>query len=252
MARVREVAGGARAVEVAPERVAGWFERFVAAHGGGPGRAAGEPVCRTVLSRSLVEVVAADGVVASVRVPFGGLDRAGQPVRLPGLFVGELAEHLSRVRRIGLVLVRRGGYSVGVADGERIVASRTGHPLVHGRSSAGGWSQQRFARRRAGQVVAALGAAADAVAAVLGPRLGSLEAVVLGGDREALRVLRADPRLAGVFDLAGDRVLDVARPGRSVLADAARRARAVEIVLRSAGGSATAAGAGYPDERIDD
>ncbi|WP_039739943.1 Vms1/Ankzf1 family peptidyl-tRNA hydrolase, partial [Saccharomonospora halophila] len=44
--------------------------------------------------------------------------------------------------------------------------------------------------------------------------------------------LRGDPRLAPVFDAAGPRVLDVAEPRRTVLDEAARRARAVEIVVR--------------------
>jgi hypothetical protein len=69
---------------------------------------------------------------------------------------------------------------------------------------------------------------------VLAPEVDSLDAVVLGGDRQALDVLRADRRLAGVFALAGERVLDVAEPRRAVLDEAAERARAVEVVVRPA------------------
>ena len=34
MARTRDVAGGGRAIEVEPERLLGWFDRFAARHGG--------------------------------------------------------------------------------------------------------------------------------------------------------------------------------------------------------------------------
>src|SRR5437879_4801027 len=82
---------------------------------------------------------------------------------------------------------------------------------------AGGWSQQRVARRRAGRAREALRAAADDAVRVLVPRLPELVAVVLGGDRRALDILRADQRLAGVFALARPRVLDVPEPRRTVL-----------------------------------
>ena len=67
---------------------------------------------------------------------------------------------------------------------------------------------------------------------MLAPAVDSLDAVVLGGDRQALDVLRADRRLAEVFAKAGQRILDVAEPRRAVLDEAAVRARAVEVVVR--------------------
>lgn len=204
-----------------PERVAGWFERFAARHGG---------AARTLLGPDLVRVVAADGTTATVAVPFA-------PLEVPetehdGLRIGVLVEHLARPRRIGLLLVRLGGHSVGIAENGVVRRSRTDRRLVHGRSAAGGWSQHRFARRREGQARAALRAAADDAAGVLGTRMSDLDAVVLGGDGRALDALREDRRLAGVFAIAEPRVLDVPNPRRDVLEDAARRARAVEIVVR--------------------
>ena len=220
MGRARTVAGGGRAVEVEPERLAGWFDRFGARHGG---------VVRTVRTPGEVEVTATDGATATCAVPFGPLAGVGEA---DGLAVGELVAHLSVPRRIGLLLVRLGGHSVGVAHGAVVEASRTGHRLVQGRSAAGGWSQRRFARRRAGQARGALRAAADDAAAVLVPRVSELDAVVLGGDQRALDELRADPRLGTVFALAQPRVLDVPEPRRAVLDDAARRARCAELVIR--------------------
>lgn len=217
--RVREVAGGGRAVEVTPERLAGWFQRFAERNGG---------VRSTTSDGRTVVVHAGDGTTATVQVPFGELP-AGEH---EGLDVAALVEHLLRPRRVGLVLTRLGAHSVGVAEGARVVVSRTGRHLVHGRSAAGGWSQQRFARRREGQARDSLRRAADDVHEVLGPRIAELDAVVLGGDRRALDELRADARLAPVFALAEPRVLDLGEPRRSVLDEAAERARAVEVVVR--------------------
>jgi len=77
----------------------------------------------------------------------------------------------------------------------------------------------------------ALGAAADTVVRVLLPEAGSLDALVLGGDATALDELRADRRLTALLARAEPRVLDVPEPRRTVLDDAARRARAVEVVI---------------------
>ncbi|HEX6344641.1 acVLRF1 family peptidyl-tRNA hydrolase [Umezawaea sp.] len=214
MSRVRAVAGGGRAVEVEPERLAGWFERFAARHGG---------LSRTAGDGDRLVVHAVDGTRAEVDVPF-------PPLATPT--VACLVEHALLPRRIGLLLVRLGGHSVGIAVNGVVEVSTTGSRQVHGRSSAGGWSQRRFARRREGQSRVALEAAASDAVRVLAPAVDSLDAVVLGGDRQALDVLRADRRLAAVFARAGERVLDVAEPRRAVLDEAAVRARAVEVVVR--------------------
>jgi hypothetical protein len=220
VSKARAVAGGGRAVEVPPERVAVWYARFADRHGG---------VVRTTRSPDSVLVEAADGATAACVVPFGPLS-AGAVV--DGLAVDPLVAHLCRPRRVGLLLVRLGGHSVGVAQDGVVVASRTDRRQVHGRSAAGGWSQHRFARRRAGQARTALRAAAEDAVEVLVPALSTLDGVVLGGDQHALDTLRADPRLGAVFAVAQARVLDVPEPRRVVLEEAARRARAVEIVVR--------------------
>ncbi len=245
VARTRDVVGGGRAVEVEPERLLGWFDRFAARHGGliavrGTGRE--------------VRVEAADGASAEVVVPFGGLAPGVlAPGLLPGAEPGAAAEpatsaeqparavldalhaHLAVPRRIGIVLVRLGGYSIGVALGGTVQTSTTGARPVHGRNRKGGSSSGRFARRRDNQARVALDAAADAVARVLLPVAASLDAVVLGGDTAALDDLRADRRLAPLLARAEPRVLDVPEPRRAVLDEAAHRALAVEIVVREDG-----------------
>ncbi|MFD4676769.1 acVLRF1 family peptidyl-tRNA hydrolase [Lentzea sp. NPDC058450] len=208
MSRVRPVPGG-RAVEVEPERILGWIERFSTRHG----------ATAISVGESTVVVTAEDGATATF------------PTR-GGTSLQEVVDELTAPRRVGLVLVRLGGHSVGIAHGGKVEVSATDRKQVHGRIRAGGWSQQRFARRREGQARVALQAAADDVARVLVPRLPDLDSVVLGGDWQALDVLRNDRRLSGVFALAEDRVLDVPEPRRTVLDEAAERARCVEIVIQ--------------------
>ncbi|MGW4523572.1 acVLRF1 family peptidyl-tRNA hydrolase [Amycolatopsis sp. NPDC004378] len=221
MAKPRQVAGGGRAVEVPPDRLAGWFDRFSARHDG---------VVTTEVAAYAVRAAAADGASATATVPFGPLE--APPGTYDGLVVDALVAHALVPRRIALVLLRRGAHSVGVAWNGRIELSRTDRRLVQGRSAAGGWSQQRFARRRGGQARQAVQAAAQDVFEVLVPLLSEVDAVVLGGDRRALDELRADRRLAPLFDRAEPRVLEIGEPSRAVLDEAARRAIAVRITLR--------------------
>ncbi|WP_020672753.1 acVLRF1 family peptidyl-tRNA hydrolase [Amycolatopsis nigrescens] len=221
MSRTRQASGGGRVVEVPPERLAGWFGRFAERNDG---------VLATRLAAAEVVVTGGNGTTATAVVPFAPL--AVQPGERAGLSIEPLVEHVFLPRRVGLLLVRLGGRSVGIAEHGRVLLSRTDRHLVHGRSAAGGWSQQRFARRREGQARQALRAAAEDALEVLGPRLAELDAVVLGGDRRALEELRADRRLAPLFALAGPRVLDIPEPRRTVLDDAAERAFATEILVR--------------------
>lgn len=217
MSRVRSVPGGGRAVEVEPERLERWFSRFAERNGG---------VERTAASGDGLVVHAVDGTTATVA--WAGLT----PGVHNGLAVGELIDAACRPRRIGLVLVRLGAHSVGIAVGVRVEASRTHRHNVHGRNAAGGWSQQRFARRRDKQAREALERAARDIADVVLPQASTLDGVVLGGDRRALDELREDRRLEPVFAKASGRILGIGEPRRSVLDEAAKRARTVEIVVR--------------------
>lgn len=224
MSRIRELAGGGRAVEVEPERLVGLLGRFAAGHGG---------VLTTTVEPQRVDVAAGDGSTASILVPFGPLVApAGQ---WTGLVVDNLVDHLMVPRTMGLLLVRLGGYSVGIARAGVVLTSSTGSRPVHGRIAAGGQSQQRFARRREGQARVALRAAADTAARILLPRAAELDVVVLGGDTAALRTLATDPRLTSLLDRAEPRVLDIPEPRRAVLDEVARRVRCVEVEMRPPG-----------------
>jgi hypothetical protein len=161
---------------------------------------------------------------------FAGQSFAGQD---PGEVARVLAAHAAASRTVGVLLVRLGGYAAGVFTGAppRLADSKVGSRLVHGRSAAGGQSQQRFARRREKQAAEALGAAADTAAAVFGRSGRPLDALVLGGDRRAVAGLRADPRLRGYFAVAVDRFLTTPDPRLAVLRETPKMFRAIRVQL---------------------
>jgi Actinobacteria/chloroflexi VLRF1 release factor len=210
-----------RWVEVGPERIEGWLDSFAGRHGG----VAIQPRPEAVVVR------ATDGAEAECYPPFPPL-----PAGSAGTGA-DLAAHASADRVVGVLLVRLGGYAAGVFAGRdsRLVASKVGSRLVHGRSAAGGTSQQRFARRRVKQASEALAAAADCAVAVFG-RYATLDAVVLGGDRRAITALREDARLAPYFAVAVDRFLTVPDPRLRVLQATPRAFRAIRIRLTEPAG----------------
>ncbi|WP_214111414.1 acVLRF1 family peptidyl-tRNA hydrolase [Acrocarpospora catenulata] len=208
----RPAAGGGKWVTVGPDRLGRWITGFGERHG--------EPVVEA--AAELVTLRAPDGATAECHVPFPPLTVADDPV--PALVAHAVAR-----RRVGVLLVRLGGYAAGVFDGDTLVASKVGARLVHGRSAAGGWSQQRFARRREKQSTEALQAAADVAARVLLPQLATLEALVLGGDRRAIDELRTDRRLVPLFALERPPFLTVPDPKLAVLTETPSQFRAVRI-----------------------
>ena len=201
-----QAAGGGRWVTTAPERLQRWLDGFAGRHG---------PVVRTA-SATEVRLVAEDGAVAEVVVPFGPL-------------VDGLVEHVLRPRRVGVLLVRLGGCACGVFDGPRLVASKVTTRQVHGRIAAGGQSQQRFARRREGQVRVMQQASADTAVRVLLPAVDRLDAVVVGGERTAVDAVLADARLAPLRPLVTGRLLDGPDPRQAVLEASYDQLRAVWI-----------------------
>ncbi|WP_214410833.1 acVLRF1 family peptidyl-tRNA hydrolase [Sphaerisporangium fuscum] len=223
----RPAAGGGRWVAVGPERLEGWLGRFVERHG----------AAKIDTSGDVVRVRATDGAVAELHVPFPPLPEVPSPPPETGepaagaVVLRALVAHADTERRIGVLLVRLGGYAAGVFEGERLITSKVGSRLVHGRSAAGGWSQQRFARRREKQAGEASRAAAEVAVRVLVPQVDALDAVVLGGDRRAVDALRADRRLEAVFALETPPFLDVPDPRLAVLQETPKTFRAVRIRL---------------------
>jgi Actinobacteria/chloroflexi VLRF1 release factor len=117
--------------------------------------------------------------------------------------VGPLFEALAEDHVIAALLVRLGGFAVGVFDGERLVASKVGSRFVKGRHKKGGSSANRFRRRREQQARELIEAAAETALGVLEPWQARVEVVALGGDRRAVDdVLAAEPRLAWLSERA--------------------------------------------------
>lgn len=204
-----------RQLDVQPERLARWLAGFAERHG----------PTSVQLEADLVLVTAEDTATAVCAVPFPPLIAdATRPY-------GGLIDHALAARRVGVALVRLGGYAAGVFEGRTLLVSKVGSRLVHGRSAAGGQSQQRFARRREKQAREALEAAADVVARVVLPRASSLEAVVLGGDPSAVATVLADSRLASLRGLVHGPHLSVPNPKLAVLRATPDDFRAVRIRL---------------------
>jgi hypothetical protein len=162
-----------------------------------------------------------------VRPPFG-LDQAGE---YDVVRVGPLLDAIAENHLVGVLLVRLGGFAVGVFDGEELVASKVGTRNVHGRHRAGGSSANRFRRRREGQARVLVEAAAETGVRVLEPYRGRLRAVAVGGDRTAVRqALAGNRRLAELVTPTTSRFLTVPDPRRAVLERAIHDAYAVEVV----------------------
>jgi hypothetical protein len=218
--RVPSRAASARTAFVAGQRLPGWVERFSAAHGG----------FRLSDDDDGVRLLAADGTTALLQPPWpvdGRPGRGADPLE-------RLASIACQPRATGLVLVRRGGYAVAVASEGVIRASKTGTKYVQSRTSAGGQSQQRFARRRVNQADGLVEAVAGHAARIFSGH--RIEYLVPGGDRTlaglvldepALKEYSARPRLA---------FLDVPDPRATVLKKAATDVCAVKIQVVDAQG----------------
>ena len=193
-------------MSTSPARLQRWLDGFATRHG---------PVERT-FDDTTVRLVAEDGAVAEIEVPFPPL-------------VDGLVEHVLTDRRVGVLLVRLGGCACGVFEGPRLVASKVTTRQVHGRIAAGGQSQQRFARRREGQVRVMLDASVETAVRVLLPHAPTLDAVVVGGERSAIDAVLADRRLEPLRPLVTGRLLDGPDPRQAVLEASYEQLRAVWI-----------------------
>lgn len=219
MSRTRPVAGGGTAVEVEPERLVGWINRFSARNDGLAGLS---------FTLSTVEIAAVNGTLARIAVPFAPMAPSGaEPVEA-------LLAHLESVGPIAMILARATAFSIGVCEDRRVLVSSTDTRYVQGRTAAGGWSQQRYARRRSNQLRDSHRAAADAAVRVLSEHAGDLRALVIGGEAGAMREVMADPRLGFLSGLPRRTFADIGEPRRAVLDEVARRSLAVEIVVRTA------------------
>jgi hypothetical protein len=173
---------------------------------------AGEPG-RTTYGDGQVRIETA-GEVIVVRPPFG-LAHEGEYEKVE---VGPLFEALAADHVVAALLVRLGGYAVGVFDGERLVASKVGSRFVKGRHKKGGSSSGRFRRRREQQARGLIEEAAEVAVKTLEPWRDRVERVALGGDRAAVnQVIAARPELTWLAERALPRSFTVPDPRRREL-----------------------------------
>jgi hypothetical protein len=205
----RMAAGGGKWVDVAPERLERWLANFERRHG--------------AYREQGLTLIAEDGASAAM-VPPPGVPEMGT--------LAELILEAQAPRRLGLLLARKGAVAVGVAEGAELVSSKVDTHYVQGRTAAGGWSQQRFARRRVNQAKAAAADGAGIVGRLLLPEVRRLAALVTGGDRLAIDVILAAPPLKDVAALRAERVLEVPEPRHAVLVSAVAGARAVSVLVK--------------------
>ena len=198
---------GKRVIEVDPERLDRWLAGFSARHG--PFDAIREDT--------------ADGVVLRARAADGASVEAEPFAHDP----------------LGIVLVRRGGYAAGLALAGTLTATKVGSRHVQSRTAAGGWSQQRFARRRGKQ-------ADELVDAVV----RHARRILLGDDESPRQDAKGLPtgwswaatghsrarcwrhlRCARCAACRCARLYDLPDPKRDVLETALRRGRAYRVTL---------------------
>jgi hypothetical protein len=201
--------------------LARWLDGFAQRHG----------ATTATADEAEVRLVGADGARAWLAVPFPPLPLPPLPL-VSGDDPGPaLLAHVARARTVGVLLVRRRAHAVGIFVGDELIASKVDSSYVQGTTKAGGWSQQRYARRRANQAQAAFADAANTCARVLLPRAGDLDALICGGDRSAVDAVLADPRLARLIEHRRDPFLAGPDPRLRVLQATPEQFRAVSIEL---------------------
>ena len=207
-----------RGAAAAPDRLPGWVERFGVRHG-----ALTEEVVSDDGHQSLA-IAAADGARADLAVPFGPLSATGLPIE-------RLIDQVGAERTVGVLLVRRGGWAAAVVADGTVVAADTGGGYVQGTTKAGGWSQQRYARRRGNQTQQVWDRAAVGAVEVFAAHRSAIGALVTGGDRTGVAAVLTDERLVDLAALVEPRFFAIGDPTRTVLDDVVRRLRCVVITL---------------------
>lgn len=200
-----------RRVLVPRDRVPRWLQNFTDRHG----------ETRFSLAADQIRADATDGAVATIVTNVGRLAPGDQPSAL----LSQLRSDLT----VGVILARKGGHAVGVFAGDLLLAHANGSGYVQGRTKAGGWSQQRYARRRDNQAHRAYAKAGDDAARILLEH--DLDALVCAGDKAAITAILADPRLAPLAALWDHQVRPVAEPRLKVLVEFGRTLTGVTITV---------------------
>ncbi len=236
-----------RRLEIGAARLPGWMARFAARHPGATAQVSADGVRLDTPDGAWAEVTAWPGI---------------RPEPSPTGLIGwdSLADWAAGPPACAFVLIRRGGWAVGLSQGDRLVRHRTGRRYVQSRTAAGGWSQQRFARRRGNQADALVVHVAGVVEELVGESrddLGQgdtgsdgyvLNGLVLGGDKALAAAVLAELPGAGagssgagssragspatrLADLPRRELYDLPDPRLVVLRSALTRARSAVVTI---------------------
>jgi hypothetical protein len=208
---------------VPPERLERWLDGVAARHG---------TLDAVELADGALRVTCADTTEVLLRAPFDRRPGPAAPSPPTASLLSSFGAAVALPHRAAVLLVRRGRWAVGVFHGSDLVVSKVDARQVQGRTSAGGWSQQRFARRRAHQTDAVVGAAVETAVRVLLPHAGEVAALFTGGDRGLVDDVLADPRLRPLAALRRGPALEVGDPTKAVLLGTPGQFRAVEVLIR--------------------
>lgn len=202
---------GPRRLEVPAERIGRWCDGFADRHG--------EVTWTAQVAGFTLE--AADKSTAALRGWRGADGLTVPPTDLRGWAAAPSL--------YGVVLVRRGGYSLGLVSEGQLSAHYAGTRYVQSKTAAGGWSQQRYARRRGNQ--------ADAlVAAVVGRaetmwRGQPLSGLVVGGDKLMVESVLSELPLPAAASGERREFYDIPDPRHAVLKKVVDRAHRVAVDL---------------------
>ena len=199
-----------RTVSVPAARLSRWIDGFAERHGASQQR----------LANGVLHLEGADGAEATITPPY--------PVVATD--AAAFAAAVQRIPRTGVILIRRGGFAAAIVEGDSVIASDVGKRHVQGRTAAGGWSQQRFARRRDKQVHELVDAAVDYAARVIAPAL-PVDYIATGGDRALVEEVLADTRLRSLAAIPRGPHLDVPDPRRDVITSLPERLSTLRIDL---------------------
>jgi len=148
----------------------------------------------------------------------------GEKILIPSLDVAPLRSLLARDYHIAVVLIRLGSYAIGVCRGEKLVTSKVGTGLVHGRHRQGGSSSHRFERHRDKQIEQFLIRVCGHAREQLEPYARALDYMVYGGARTTILFLQKYcPMLGKLEKPILPPLLDIPEPRQAVLETAISR-----------------------------
>lgn len=145
-------------------------------------------------------VVTTPGQAIVVAPPFA-IERTEH---IPRVNTAHLRDVLNRERTVAVLLLRLGGFTIGVFHGEALLDSKTDRRFVKNRHRKGGQSSRRFERIREKQVHELFGKACEEARLKLSPYEREIEHVLFGGDRRTVHAFRKE---CDYFERFGGRLM---------------------------------------------